>query len=164
MAFYRTGAVAYTALAIAVLLLAAGAYRFFHGWPPVIRNGAYRSFISDFGRATRQAPTPRPGEQRSEWNFDVQLPNGVVANVTCRDFMDVAKVKYSDERERRRIYKYVDYSNPMSLRTNGTTLYVYWGETLFHTDYWLLAFDLATRKEARRRKVAWRDMPPMEMK
>jgi hypothetical protein len=154
--------VGYTALGSVVLLVAAATYDVSYGWPPIIRTDGYRSLISDFSHATPRESIRKANERRSEWNFDVQLQGGIVAAVKSGDFMTVPELKYSDEPAPRRLYEYLDYSNPIALRTNGRLLYAYWERSLFHTDYWLLVFDLGNRREVQRRRVDARDMPPIE--
>ncbi len=149
------------ALLSVLALCAAGAYSVFYGWPP-IRTAGYKSLISEFDHAAPREPIRMGSDEAPVWDFDVPLPGGVVVTVTAQSFMDTPTLKYSDERDGRTLYRYVDYSSPIALRTNGTMLYVYWGETLFHTDYRLLAFDLARRREMERRKVDSRDMPRVE--
>ncbi len=72
--------------------------------------------------------------------------------------MDVVTVSYSDERLPRRLYEDTDYSAPVELRRCGDILYVHWAVTLFHTEHWLLAFDLPNRREVWRRRVEASDL------
>jgi hypothetical protein len=148
------------ALLTLLALCAAGAYSIFYGWP-VVRNAGYKAMVAEFSRAFPREPMRRGSNEPPVWDFDLSLTGGVIVKVTARGFMDTPTLKYSDERKARVLYRYVDYSSPIAVRTSGTMLYVYWGETLFHTDYRLLAFDLARRREVSRRKVDGRDMPPI---
>lgn len=84
--------------------------------------------------------------------------SGTTVRVQARDFMDVVKVRYGDEHGPHNLYRYVDYSSPVALRTDGDVLYVYWSEALIHVDTWLLAYDLASRREIDRRRVDPRDI------
>jgi hypothetical protein len=93
------------------------------------------------------------GGQRFEWTFVHSLSGGNTVRIQARDFMDVVKVHYGDERRPHNLYRYVDYSSPIALRTDGDILYVYWSETLIHNERWLLAYDLASHREIERRRV-----------
>jgi hypothetical protein len=75
-----------------------------------------------------------------------------------RDFTDVVKVQFADEPGPHDLYRYVAYSSPVALRTDGDVLCVYWSEALIHEDRWLLAYDLASRREIDRRRVDPRDI------
>ena len=130
------------------------------GWRPIFRTASYRDLIGEFERAV---PEHSRGERSPEWEFQVLLPGKrVVATVQARALMDVVRVRYSDESAARVLYKYVDYSSPMALRTADNLLHLYWAETLFRTDYWLLASDLASRREVARRRVDVHDMPRIQ--
>ena len=73
--------------------------------------------------------------------------------------MDVVRLQYPDEAQPRTLYEYEDYSNPIGIRLSGRKLFVYWSETLLHTDHWLLAYDVENRRETERRRVDPKDMP-----
>lgn len=122
-----------------------------YGWP-IIRTDRYRALVDKYAHA---APlTAIPGEnQHSEWNFEHALSNGTTVRIQANGFMDVVRVHYRDESHAHDLYRYVDYSSPIALRTDGDILYVYWGEALIHSDNWLLAYDLASRHEVDRRRV-----------
>ena len=77
----------------------------------------------------------------------------MTAQVRAVAHMGVARVKYGDEDDERTLYRYVDYSHPKEVRTKGNTLYVYWTENLFGTEHWILAYDLAERREVARRRI-----------
>ncbi len=82
------------------------------------------------------------------------LPNGEAsAWVQAPAHMGVVEVKYNDEYENRLLYKYVDYSSPLEIRKRENIVYVYWAETLLQTNHWILAYDLADRREIVRRKI-----------
>ena len=65
----------------------------------------------------------------------------------------VVRVQYGDENSDRLLYKYVDYSHPKEIKTSGNILYVYWVEMFFYDDHWLLAYDMAKRREIARRLI-----------
>jgi hypothetical protein len=52
-----------------------------------------------------------------------------------------------------KLHKYVDYVSTADMRTAGSVLYVHWVERLLRTDHWLLAYDLANRREIARLKI-----------
>ena len=56
--------------------------------------------------------------------------------------MDVVRLQFPGETAPRPLYEYEDYSNPIAIRVAGDRLFVYWGESLFHTDHWLLVYDV----------------------
>ena len=127
-------------------------------WPPVIRTSRYFSLIDAFDRATAIAPADR-GNRTSEWDVQLRIDDRVRATVRGRNFIDVISLMYSDESEARKLYTYVDYSNPIAVRRAGDVMYVYWVETLFRSEYWLLAYDLRARKEVERRRIDPKDLP-----
>ena len=124
---------------------------------PVVRSSDYRAVVAAYSRAQPKQEVAR-GNQAPEWNFEVALGGDSVVRVEARKFMDVVRLQYSDESTMRTLYEYEDYSNPISIRTAGDRLYVYWHETLVHTDHWLLEFDLQNRQELARLRVDPRDV------
>lgn len=127
-----------------------------YGWP-IIRTAGYGVLVDQYAHAV--SITAIPGENRpSEWNFEHSLSRGTTVHIQATDFMDVVKVHYRGESKPRDLYRYVDYSSPIALRTDGDILYVCWGEALIHSDIWLLAYDLASRREIDRRRVDPRDV------
>jgi len=145
------------AILISVAALAAGLWGTLSGWP-IIRDRHYRELIRDFQQAQRRENKWR-ADQNAGWDFDVQLTESRT-NVRIRALPvgGVARVKYDDESNVRDLYKYVDYTNTNEIRTAEHLLYVRWSETLLHTDYWILIYDLAARREIARRRIDPRDL------
>lgn len=123
----------------------------------VSRDAAYFQLLGQFGKAhsrdfvTQGASTP-------SWRFEVPLA-GVTAKVEGRKGMDVIRVQYSDEAQPRTLYEYVDYSNPIDVRVDRATLYVYWSETLLSSSSYVLAYDLEKRQLLAKRRVDPSDVP-----
>jgi hypothetical protein len=130
------------------------------GWP-IIRDREYRQLVAGFQQAQLR-DNLRRGDQDSGWDFQVELPDEeTYVRVQAYPHMAVAKVKYGNESDFRSLYAYVDYSNPLQIRTNGEILYVHWEETLVGTKHWLLAYDLAARREIARRRIDADDLTPV---
>jgi hypothetical protein len=129
----------------------------FNQWHLIVRDSSYRALLQDFSRASPVAPRPM-GNDSTGWDFDVSLPGGVRVSVRARSHMDAVRVKYSDEPEERELYRYIDYSNPVSLRTKGRVLYVYWTETLLGTSHWVIAYDLFERRQLSRKRLVQGDI------
>ena len=127
-----------------------------YGWP-IVRTDGYQALIDKYAHAVPMAAIPAEN-QHVEWSSEHSLSSGTTVRIQARDFMDVVKVHFRDESKPHDLYRYVDYSSPIDLRTDGDTLYVHWGEALLHSDNWLLAYDLAHRREIDRRRVDPRDM------
>lgn len=123
-----------------------------YGWP-IVRTAGYGVLVDEYAHATPMRSTHGENQTYSEWRFEHSLSSGTTVRIQADDFMDVVKVHYRDESKAHDLYRYVDYSSPISLRTAGDILYVYWGEALIHSDHWLLAYDLARRREIDRRRV-----------
>ena len=128
-----------------------------YGWP-IIRTDKYFELVDKYAHAASITARKDAAGQRSEWNFEHSLSGGATVRIQATDFMDVVKVQYRDESRPRHLYRYVDYSSPIALRTDGDILYVNWGEALLHSDIWLMAYDLASRREIDRRRVDPRDI------
>jgi hypothetical protein len=62
-------------------------------------------------------------------------------------------VTYADERRKYDLYDSGDYAGAIAVRRLGDVLYVYWSQTLFTTEYWLLAYDLRARNEIDHRRI-----------
>jgi hypothetical protein len=125
------------------------------GWPPIIiRDSQYRKLISDFQQAQKNDKVRR-SENDEHWDFAVQLPEAqtAVQVSTSHIGFGVVSIKYADEASLKPLYQYYDYSHPEEIRTSRNILYVRWQEILFRTDDWLLAYDLANRREILRRKI-----------
>lgn len=142
---YRTDAVTPTVLArygvvafLACCLAACG----------VSRNAAYKTLLAQYASA------PRRDMAAEGWDFEVPVQKaGVVARVAARPGMDAIRISYSDESAPRKLYDYVDYSSVVDVRVDGTTLYVYWVESLLSSKHQLIAFDLQARRVISRRQV-----------
>lgn len=145
------------AILILVAAVAVGLWGTLSGWP-IIRDRHYRELIRDFQQAQRRENTWR-GDQNAGWDFYIQLTERRT-NVQIRAFPigGVARVKYDDESNARELYEYVDYTNTNEIRTAEHLLYVRWSETLLRTDYWILIYDLAARREIARRRIDPRDL------
>jgi len=121
---------------------------------PIVRTASYHAMILEYSRAVPVQATPDPyASQSSSWSIDLRLSNGATMRVEASDHTDVVRVHYGDESEARALYDYEDYSNPKAIRIAGNTLFVYWEETLLHTDCWLFEYDLENRREIGRRRV-----------
>lgn len=127
---------------------------------PIIRTAGYRAIISEYASA---APLQLASDanQSRVWDVSLLLANGAQVRVRALDHMSVVTVQYADEAAPKALYDYEDYSNPEAIRSAGHKLFVYWSETLLHTDWWLLAYDLENRREIERRRVDPRDMLPI---
>ena len=138
------------------LIVAAGAvglWGIHYGWSPIIRNQSYWDLVGDFQRAQIRNEIRR-GEEKAGWDFQVQMPdNGVSVLVNAPSHPGVVTVKFGDESDTRGLYEYVDYSSPAEIRTEGNVLYVHWVEILFRAKHWILAYDLAGRREITRRRI-----------
>ena len=131
------------------------------GWLPfVIRDRRYRELIDNFQRAIPRDKASAGAERRG-WDFQVQLPQTqTTARVHAAEHNSVVKVKYGDEDYERSLYEYVDYTHPKEIRTADNVLYIRWVEILFRTNDWILAYDLASRREILRRRIDPSDLPP----
>jgi hypothetical protein len=147
--FWVIGSIVIAAIAIEI----AGVI---YGWP-VIRTAGYRQLVDKYAQA---APVTgnRGRDRQTEWHFEHRLSGDRWVHIEADGFMDVVKVRYGQEAQLHNLYKYVDYSSPIAIRIDGDILYVYWGEALIHSDYWLLAYDLANDREIDRRRVDPRDI------
>ena len=117
----------------------------------IVRDGEYRELIGEFQRAI---PRNRinPDDKNSGWEFHVQIPetqNTVLVKAPAHP--GVVRIQYGDEIGERPLYKYVDYSHPKEIKTSENILYVYWVEMFFYDDHWLIAYDMANRREIARR-------------
>ena len=125
-------------------------------WLPfVIRNRDYRQLIGDFQRAkTSDKKTPGAG-----WDFQLQVPGSqTTARVHAAEHNSVVKIKFADEDKERELYSYMDYTHPKEIRTAENILYVRWVEILFRTNYWILAYDMDSRREIMRRRIDMADL------
>jgi hypothetical protein len=135
------------------------------GWPPiVIRTASYAELIDSFKRATVRDKNSRNQMSMSAWDFLVQ-PSGSQAAVRVQGgTARVVRIKYQDESADRALYKYVDYTRPVEIRTNGNTLYVYWVETLIVTKHWILAYDILSRREVARARIDPADLKDIQVR
>lgn len=139
---------------ILLIAVTGGLWVVISGWPPIVlRDSRYRELIAAFQNAQRRDHLWR-GDENAGWDFEVLLAEKQTSvQVKAFPHMAVVRIQYKDEGAERPLYKYVDYSNPKELRTEGNILYVSWTETMFGTKYWLLAYDLAGRREITRHRV-----------
>jgi hypothetical protein len=143
--------------AIAIAMMSAATA----GCAHVSKTAEYRKLVDDYSRAQpHPAGQVDPRSSITGWYFKLTLPGSpTVASVEGEEKPSVVTISYSDEQAARRLYKYVDYSSPLGIRTAGSILYVYWGETLFSTHWWLMAYDWVNRREVERRRVDPADLP-----
>jgi hypothetical protein len=129
------------------------------GWPPIIiRDRAYYKLLADFKQAQGRDKLRRDGEYVG-WGFQVHWPeNPTGVQVESASHAGVVSVKYSDEAQARPLYKYVDYTNTLEIKTSANILYVHWGEIMFGSRDWLMAYDLAARREILSRKIDSEDL------
>jgi len=121
--------------------------------PPIIRTHYYWELVGDFQRAQSKAEI-KGGDEKDGWDFQIQIPGSkTTANVQAASSAGIATIKYSDESARRNLYEWTDYSSPAGIRIGENVLYVHWTHTLFNTKHWMLAYDLAGRREIARRRI-----------
>jgi len=72
----------------------------------------------------------------------VRASAGAHAVVRAGDHLDIATVRYSDERAPRQLFPPADYTNISDVRRLGTTLFILRSIALFRTEYRLTAFDV----------------------
>src|ERR1044072_7101608 len=109
---------------ILILLVAAagGLLVLISGWPPiVIRNRQYRELIVAFQSA--QERDRLSGGDNAGWVFQVQLADRQTSVQGNAFPQNSVKIKYDDEAAERELYRHVDYSSPIELRTGGDILY-----------------------------------------
>ena len=128
------------------------------GCARVTRTVEYRAAIESFHRAIQREHVVERN-QSAVWDFQLKVPGtDVIAEVRARNSPGVVTIKYSDETADRPLYRYVDYSIPVAIRTAGPVLYVYWVENLIGSHSWLLAYDWENRRELHRWRVDPDDM------
>lgn len=126
----------------------------------VSRDAAYFQLLEQFRKAPSRSTVAHDAFTPA-WQFEVPLArSGVTAKVDGRQGMDVIRVHYSDEATPRTQYDYVDYSTPIDVRIDRTTLYVYWVESLFGSTSYMLAYDLENRSMLAKRQVDPKDVSP----
>lgn len=145
-----------------VLLIATasgGLWILFSGWPPIVlKNRSYQELLSAFQNATIRDRI-KSSSELAGWDFWVQSGEPPTqANVLAYRRMSVVRIKYPDEDAERALYEYNDYSHPVEIRTTGSTLYVYWTETLLGTTHWILSYDVTKRREVIRRRIDYDDL------
>jgi hypothetical protein len=128
------------------------------GWPPIIiRNREYCELISNFQQAQLRDRINGNKDVDSDmagWDFQVHVPKKqTTGKVKAVGHMGVVWIQYKDENNPNRLYESVDYSHVQEIRTAENILYVHWVEAFFHTDHWLIAYDLENRRELVRRKI-----------
>jgi len=143
------------AFVILGLALAAAVFEFrtgfvgFDVWRPFLRDRSYRALVADFNRAV-----PRKS--------DFMVPLSTQALSARVRANDVVTVTFSDETAGRKLYEYLDKSYVISVRTAGEILYVHWNHTMVGSKYWLMAYDLSTRRELARARVDPTDLRAQE--
>lgn len=125
---------------------------------PILKTTGYRALVQQYVQAERLAPTGTDDGQL-KWDVEVRASNDVRARLQARKFMDVVRLQFPDDTAPRSLYDYEDYSSPIAIRVARDRLFVHWGESLFHTDHWVLVYDVRRRREIERRRVDPKDMP-----
>jgi hypothetical protein len=122
------------------------------GWLPIIiRNSEYRELLSNFKQA--QPREKKVGDRNVLWDFQIDVPEKQISvGVWAPAYPGVVRIKYKEE-EQCALYESVDYSHPKEIKVAENILYVYWSDGVFRPDHWLLAYDLAGRREIARRKI-----------
>ncbi len=117
------------------------------------REASYRDLMARFQQASPRNRL-RQGDEEAGWDFHLDLSNGRPrVHVQSVAHLGVVRVRYEDESQARALYRYVDYSHPQEIRTAGNVLYVRWSESLLATTNWLMAYDLASRRELMRCRI-----------
>ena len=142
------------AIVVLTAVIGGGLWVAHSGWPPfIIRDRHYRELIGNFQRAMHRDKI-RPGDENAGWEFQVQVAEmQTTAWIRAVAHMGVARIKYGDEEDERKLYKYVDYSHPSEIRIAENILYVHWTESMIVTGDWILAYDLTGRREIARRRI-----------
>ncbi len=124
------------------------------GWPPlIIRDHQYRELIANFEHAPI-ANRVRPGDNDAEWEVHIKVPESqTTVRLHAAAHMGVVKIQYGDESAEHALYKYVDYSSPIEIRVTDRVVYVHWAKTLFDTDHYILAYDIAARRVIIKRRI-----------
>jgi hypothetical protein len=138
-----------------ILIVAAGAAVLWAivYWPPIIRNHYYWELVGDFQRAQRKAEI-QDGAEKTGWDFQIKIPgSSATAQVQATSSTGIATIKYSDDGATRNLYEWVDYCSPAGIRIGENVIYVHWTHTFFNTKHWILAYDLAGRREIMRRHI-----------
>jgi hypothetical protein len=143
-----------TILSIAIVAAAGLLWIAVEGWPPIIiRDGQYRKLIADFKQA-QPRNRAQANEKNIKWDFQVQLSERqTTVGVKAYEFPCVVSVKYADEGVGGGLYEYLDYSHPHEIRTAGDIIYVHWSHGVISDEDWLMAYDLAARREITRREI-----------
>jgi hypothetical protein len=129
------------------------------GWPPIIiRDRRYNELIEGFHRADRRHKTGGDSETAGQ-GFQMQVPGRqTTALVRVPSSVGVVTIKYDDEDSSRALYRSAEYTSPIEIKTKGTVLYVHWVEPLFGYNHWVLAYDLAARREIGKRRMDPNDL------
>jgi hypothetical protein len=129
------------------------------GWPPIIiRDRQYNGLIEGFHRADRRDKTGS-GSGTAGWEFQMQGPGRqATALVRVPPSIGVVTIKYDDEDSSRALYRYAEYTSPVEIKTKETILYVHWVEPLFGYNHWVLAYDIAARREIGKRRIDPKDL------
>lgn len=150
-----------TLIIILAVLIPIAAIGTLLGWiyygGPILRNRPYRELIADFQHAQRINHRWR-GCENAGWDFSVQLAEVQTKIQVQADPSGAVRINYEDEGNERILFDYVDYNYLNEIRMAGNILFVYRTESLFHTDHWLLAYDLIGRRDIIRRRVDPADM------
>jgi hypothetical protein len=124
------------------------------GWPMnIIRDHQYRKLIEDYHQA-RRLYKKDGGVETGGQDFQIQTPESqTTVLIRVPPTIGVVNIKYEDEGSSRALYRSAEYTQPIELKMNGPVLYVHWLEPLFGANHWILAYDLAGRREIRKRRV-----------
>ena len=112
------------------------------------RDAEYRRELDGYKGAmavTRERDPNDVAPPSLRWREDIALPNRVMATITASEAFDVARLKYSDERNPRAIFKYADYTSVLDVRRKGNDLYVLRDIILLLSERRLSHYDLSRR-------------------
>jgi hypothetical protein len=129
------------------------------GWPPIIiRDRQYNELIEGFHRADRRDKIGS-GSETAGWVFQIQVPGRqTTALVRVPSSIGVVTIKYDDDASSRALYRSAEYTSPVEIKTKESILYVHWVEPLFGYNHWILAYDIAARREIGKRRIDPNDL------
>lgn len=119
----------------------------------VWRDDQYRHVTAEFKAA---APFPKRADLSgggSGWDESIKIASAVRADLTARDHLDIATIRYSDEGAPRQLFPPADYTNISDIRWRGDKVYILRSITLFQTEWRLTVFDVDRRVVVGDRRV-----------
>jgi len=132
------------------------------GWisaTTVWRDAEYRRTIDAFDHATSLSKGTVDSLGNPGWNQDLAVTSAVRVHLLAGEHLDVAKLRYSDERLPRQVFTPADYTNISDVRRSGDMLYILRSIVLLRVEYRLTAYDLRKRV-----LVADRRVSPLDLK